>query len=79
MILILFSSILAAGAVITTVSMAVNLFGSRSKSHPVLMLKKDILDDNAAEEDADLLLVAAAAAAARAASRVKKRLRAPMY
>jgi hypothetical protein len=78
MILILFSSILAAGAVITTVSMAVNLFGSRSKSHPVLMLKKDILDDIAAEEDADLLLVAAAAAA-RAASRVKKRLRAPMY
>ncbi len=77
MILILLSSILAAGAVIATVNMAVNLFGSRSKSRPVLMLKKDILDDNAAEEDADLLLVAAAAA--RAASRAKKRLRAPMY
>jgi hypothetical protein len=75
-VMILLSSIVAATAVIATVNMAVSLFGSRSKSHQVLMLNQDILDDDFVEEDADLLLVVvvvvvvvvAAAAAARAAA-----------
>jgi hypothetical protein len=44
---------------------------STSKSHQVLMLKLDVLDDETKEDDADILLVAVAAA--RVASRVKKR------
>jgi hypothetical protein len=73
--MILLGSILAATAATATVNMIMNHF--KSKSHKVLMLKLDILDDETEEEDTDVLLVAVAAT--RAASKVKRRRRPPLH